>query len=245
MKSLTITNGALTALLALFALFTTTSAQAMEGVPARFGQILVDQLEARDADDGTVAAWSANAWYGGDINKLYFATEGERLMDRGGETESLETRLAWSRAFAPYWDWQLGVRRDWQPDDPNRDWVSVGVMGVAPYFFETEANLFLGESGHSELRLEAEYELLFTQRLILTPEVEASLYGKEDRDLGIGKGLATVEAGLRLRYEIRREFAPYIGVHWERKFGDTADFARDHGEDASDTLLVAGIRVWY
>ena len=139
---------------------------------------------------------------------------------------------------------QLGARRDWQPDDPNRDWASFGVQGLAPYLFESEATLFVGEEGLTNLRLEAEYEILFTQKLILVPAVEANFYGKEDEELGIGEGLTDIEAGLRLRYEIRREFAPYIGVNWERQFGDTAAKTRGAGDDVSETTLVAGVRFW-
>ncbi|HCE39109.1 MAG TPA: copper resistance protein CopB, partial [Alcanivorax sp.] len=137
------------------------------------------------------------------------------------------------------------ARRDWQPDDPNRDWASFGVQGLAPYLFESEATLFVGEEGLTNLRLEAEYEILFTQKLILVPAVEANFYGKEDEELGIGEGLTDIEAGLRLRYEIRREFAPYIGVNWERQFGDTAAKTRGAGDDVSETTLVAGVRFWF
>ena len=160
-------------------------------------------------------------------------------------TEAAETRLAWNRAFAPFWDWQLGVRRDWQPDDPNRDWASIGVQGAAPYLFEVDANLFIGEEGLTNLRLEAEYELLLTQKWILVPEIEANLYGKDDPELGIGDGLASLEAGLRLRYEIRREIAPYIGVNWEKQYGDTADMTRAAGGKTEEGTVVAGIRFWF
>ena len=219
--------------------------QAVDKHEPAFSRVIVDEFEARDADEGTVAALEAAAWYGGDLNKLYLSTEGERLMDNGGETEGFETRVAWNRAFAPFWDWQLGARRDWQPDDPNRDWASFGVQGLAPYLFESEATLFVGEEGLTNLRLEAEYEILFTQKLILVPAVEANFYGKEDEELGIGEGLTDIEAGLRLRYEIRREFAPYIGVNWERQFGDTAAKTRGAGDDVSETTLVAGVRFWF
>jgi copper resistance protein B len=174
-------------------------AQAVNKHEPAFSRVIVDEFEARDADEGTLAAWEAAAWYGGDLNKLYLSTEGERLMDNGGETEGFETRAAWSRAFAPFWDWQIGARRDWQPDDPNRDWASFGVQGVAPYLFESEATLFVGEEGLTNLRLEAEYEILFTQKLILVPAVEANVYGKEDEELGIGEGLTDIEAGLYRR----------------------------------------------
>ena len=228
----------------------TSPALAMNKNEPRFTRVIVDQLEARDSDEGTVMAWEASAWHGGDLNKLYFSTEGERLMDpeHDGEdasTEGAETRLAWSRAFAPFWDWQLGVRRDWQPDDPNRDWASIGVQGVAPYFFEVDANLFIGEEGLTNLRLEAEYELLLTQKLILVPEIEANVYGKEDTERGIGDGLTSLEAGLRLRYEIRREIAPYIGVNWEKQYGDTANMTRAAGGNTEEGTVVAGIRLWF
>ncbi|MCG8392853.1 MAG: copper resistance protein B [Pseudomonadales bacterium] len=220
------------------------------GEPGHFSRVIVDQLEARDSEEGRVMGWEVGAWYGGDIHKLYFASEGERLMapehdEESPATESADTRLAWSRAFAPFWDWQLGVRRDWQPDGPNRDWASFGVQGVAPYQFEVDANLFVGEEGLTHLQMEAEYELLFTQKLILVPSLEANLYGKEDKELGIGEGLTSLEAGLRLRYEIRREIAPYIGVHWEKQYGDTADKSRARGEKTEEGIVVAGLRFWF
>jgi len=235
---------------ALTAMTVATPAWSMSEHPPRFSKVLVDQLELRDSDEGTVLGWDASAWYGGDLNKLYLSTEGERLMDpehsdEDAGTESAQTRLAWSHAFAPYWDWQLGWRRDWQPDDPNRDWASLGIQGLTPYWFEVDGQLFLGEDGLSELRVEAEYELMLTQRLALVPEVEASFYGKDDDDLGIGDGLVAIESGLRLRYEIRRELAPYIGVHWEKQYGDTADRTRAAGGDPEEASLVAGIYFWF
>ncbi len=227
-----------------------THLMAMGEDPARFSRVLVDQLEVRDTDEGRVLGWEASAWYGGDINKLYFTTEGERLMapekdEEDPATEGAETRLAWSHAFAPYWDWQLGARRDWQPDDPNRDWASIGVQGVAPYWFEVDANLFVGENGLTNLRVELEYELMLTQKLVLVPSLEANLYGKEDKAVGIGDGLTDMEAGLRLHYEIRREIAPYIGVNWEKQYGDTADLTRNAGGKTEEGMLVAGIRFWF
>ena len=244
MKKLTLMLG-----LTLTQIMTSTQLMAMGEKQPRFSQVLFDELEVRDTDEGRVLGWEMSAWYGGDLNKLYVATEGERLMapeddDEDPATEGAETRLAWSHAFAPYWDWQLGVRRDWQPDDPNRDWASLGVQGVAPYWFEVNANLFIGEDGLTNLRLEAEYELMFTQKLALVPSVEANIYGKEDDELGIGKGLTNIEAGLRLRYEIRREIAPYIGVNWEKQYGDTAELTRAAGDKIEEGSVVAGIRIW-
>lgn len=203
--------------------------------------ISADQLEWRD-NEGRAGAWDVSAWIGRDIHKLSFASEGER---EGTETESAETRLAWQVAVAPYWDVQLGWRRDWQPDDPNRDWGMLAFTGTAPYFVETSVQLFAGGDGRSALRLEMEKELLLTQRLELAPEVEATLHGQDDPVQGVGHGLSSVEAGLRLKYAIIRQVSPYVGVHWEKRYSSTAAFARADGEAVEKASFVAGIRLWY
>jgi len=153
-------------------------------------------------------------------------------------------QFLYSKAIARYWDFQLGVRHDFKPS-PSRSWATIGFKGLAPYFFDIDAAAFIGESGRTALRFEAEYELLLTQRLILTPEIELNIYGQNDPDVGIGAGLSDLEVGLRLRYEIRREFAPYIGINWSRLFGNTADFAKIAGEDTSEAQLVIGFRAWF
>lgn len=203
--------------------------------------VIVDQLEYRDADDGSVLAWNAQAWLGQDLRKLWIKTEGERI---GGRTEDAELQFLYSKSIARYWDFQVGVRQDFKPS-PNRTWAAIGFQGLAPYFFEIDTALFIGDSGRTALRLEVEYELLFTQRLILTPEIEVNFYGKQDPSIGIGSGLSDLEAGLRLRYEIRREFAPYIGVNWSKLFGGTADFAAGTGQGSSDLQLTIGLRAWF
>lgn len=205
------------------------------------GMFKIDQLEIRDTDAGNVTAWKADAWLGKDLHKLWFKTEGEY---HDGETEEAELQLLYSKALSPYWDVQAGWRRDQRPK-PTRDWLALGIMGLAPYLFETDLALFIGEEGRSAARLDAEYEYLFTQRLILTPEFEVNLYGKDDPELGIGAGISDVSLGLRLRYEIRREFAPYAGVHWTGLYGDTADYAKAADEDTSEAVWVAGIRAWF
>ncbi len=201
----------------------------------------LDQLEIRDTDGTNPLVWDAQGWVGKDLNKLWLKTEGERV---GSETEDLELQLLYGHAIAPYWDFQIGWRGDFKPK-PVRDWLAFGVQGVAPYFFDIDVAFFIGDAGRTAVRLDAEYELLFTQKLILTPEIEINLFGKNDAATGIGSGLSNLEAGLRLRYEIRREFAPYVGVNWWQKFGNTADFARDAGQDSNDVQLVAGIRAWF
>lgn len=203
--------------------------------------VLIDQLEMRDADEANPIALEAQAWIGKDLNKLWLKTDVER---RGGKTEDTEVHALYSRALAPFWDIQTGVRYDAKPT-PTRTWGVIGVQGLAPYWFEIDTALFIGESNRIAARFSAEYELLFTQKLILTPNVEVNGYGQNDVETGTGAGLSDAKAGLRLRYEIRREFAPYIGVNWNRKFGNTADFVKTKDEAVSNTELVVGLRAWF
>ena len=217
------------------------SARADAGDDPILVKLMLDQLETRDSGSGSDGAWDAQAWIGRDLTKIWVKTEGERKF---GNTEAAEMQFLFSKAVASYWEFQIGVRLDSRPS-PDRTWAAIGFQGLAPYFFEIDTALFIGESGRTALRLEAEYQLLFTQRLILTPEIETNFFGQNDPQIGVGSGLSEVEAGLRLRYEIRREFAPYIGVNWSRVFGKTADFARAAGQSTSDTQLTIGLRAWF
>ena len=203
--------------------------------------VILDQLETRDAGGDNTLSWDGEAWLGKDLHKIWIKTDGERTA---GSTDEAELQFLYSKAIARYWDFQLGVRNDFRPS-PSRSWATIGFKGLAPYFFDIDAAAFIGESGRTALRFEAEYELLLTQRLILTPDIEINLYGQNDPDVGIGSGLSDIEAGLRLRYEIRRQFAPYIGVNWTRLFGNTADFANIAGRDTSEAQLVIGLRAWF
>jgi len=202
--------------------------------------VKIDQLEISDEGD---IGWDMQAWLGYDLNKLWFKTEGEH-SDKEFEEAEAELQLLYSRAIAPYWDAQIGWRHDIKPT-PNRDWLAIGLQGLAPYFFETDIALFIGESGNIGLRTKFEYELLLTQKLILGPEFEANIYSKNDHEVGLGSGLSDMSFGLRLRYEIKREFAPYIGVEWAKQFGNTADYTRDEGQSRSDTKWVMGLRAWF
>jgi len=202
---------------------------------------LLERLEYRDGDDQEPLYLEGQGWIGQDLRKFWYKVEAERV---DGETEEAELQALYSQAIASNWDLQVGLRKDFQPT-PSRNWAVIGFQGLAPYYFEIDTALFIGESGRTALRLEAEYELLFTQRLILTPQIEVNIYGQNDPDIGVGSGLSDVEAGLRLRYEIKREFAPYIGVNWNKSFGNTADFARQAGEDTDDLQWVIGIRAWF
>ena len=200
-----------------------------------------DQLEMRGTSGENTLSWSAQGWIGKDLQKLWVKTDGERAE---GNTDEAELQLLYSKAIAKYWDLQFGVRHDFEPS-PNRSWAVIGVQGLAPYFFETDIAFFVGESGRTAFRFESEYELLLTQRLILTPDIEVNVYGQDDAEVGIGSGLSDVEVGFRVRYEIRREFAPYIGVNWSKLFGNTKDFARIAGESTSEAQLVIGLRMWF
>ena len=201
----------------------------------------IDQLEVRSTEGPDPLVLEGQFWAGYDLNKLWVKAEAE-LVDN--DYEELELQALYSRAISPYWNVQIGARKDFEPE-PKRDWGVIALQGLAPYFFEVAASLFVGGAGRTGLRLSAEYELMFTQRLVLVPEFELNAYGHNDEETGVGSGLADAQFGLRLRYEIRREFAPYIGVNWIKKYGNTADFASAEGEDIEDTQLVIGIRAWY
>ena len=205
------------------------------------GMLRFDKLEIALDEDPVPQRLEAKGWVGYDLNKLWLKSEVER---EGGDTESADLELLYGRALSPYWDVQLGWKRDFQPR-PQQDWLALGLHGLAPYFFEVDTTLYLADGGRSSLAFMAEYELLFTQRWILSPEIEFDLNGYNDRETGEGSGLASLELGLRLRYEIRREFAPYVGLHWERAYGNTADFARDRGEDIDELQFVVGFRAWF
>lgn len=205
-----------------------------------FSSVLVDQLEWRNADGRDAASWDGQAWYGNDYAKLRLKSEGERVAgDYEGRGE-----LYWDRVLARWWNVQVGVRQDFG-GGPSRSWAAFGVQGLAPHWFEVEATAYVSEQGHIAAIFSGEYEILLTQRLIVQPKIEFDLYNKEDRQNGTGAGLADSELALRIRYEFRRELAPYVGVVWTRIYGETADFARAEGLDVDDLQLVAGLRVWF
>jgi copper resistance protein B len=206
-----------------------------------FRFVQFNRLEAFDADEGRGVEWEGQAWIGTDRNKLWLRSEGERI---GGHTESADLEVLYGRAVTPWWDVVAGVRHDFKPG-ASQDFAALGVMGLAPYKFEVSATAYVGQGGQTAARLEAEYETLLTNRLILQPLVELNAYGQDDARRGIGSGLSSAEVGVRLRYEITRQFAPYVGVVREWSFGRTADLRRDEGEAVHDTRLVAGIRVWF
>lgn len=202
---------------------------------------LLDRLEAWDAEPGTGMAWEGQGWIGRDLDRLWLRSEGERHR---GATESASLEALYGRSVSPWWDVVAGVRHDFAPG-ASQSFVAVGVQGLAPQWFEVEATAYLGEGGQTAARLEVEYELLLTNRLILQPQLEVAFFGKDDPARGVGSGLGTAEAGLRLRYEFTRRFAPYVGIVHERAFGDTADLRRAESEDVDGTRVVAGVRIWF
>jgi copper resistance protein B len=201
-----------------------------------------DRLEYQTAEGDEKLLWDVQAWAGSDDNKLWLKSEGTWLIDPE-EFEEAETELFYSRNVARFWDLQIGIRHDFKPD-PDRTFAALGVEGMAPYWFEVEATAYLSEDGDISAGFEAEYDLLLSQRLILQPRFETRVALQEVEKYGVGQGINDIELGARLRYEIRRKFAPYIGISWSRKLGETADLAQDEGEDTSVISFVAGLRVW-
>jgi copper resistance protein B len=207
---------------------------------ARAGRVLLDQLEWRGTGGGSGAVWEGEAWYGGDYDKLWLRTEGEPAR---GTTEDARVELLWDRIITRWWSLQLGARESFG-NGPARTSIAAGVQGLAPQWFDIEATLYAGEAGRTAARLRGEYELLLTQRLIVQPEAEINLYGRPDPARQLGSGLSDLDVGLRVRYEFRRELAPYVGIAWRRLFGGTADRARAGGARPSDLQFLAGIRCW-
>lgn len=201
----------------------------------------LDKFETSDWHDAEDVMWDAQLWVGQDLNKLWLKSEGERVDN---QLEVAETQLLYSRAIAPYWDVQVGLRHD-KHQAYKQDWLAVGLQGVAPYFFESELHGFINDEGNVNVRLKASYEGLITQKLILTPEIEANVFTQDDETHGMGAGLANAEFGLRLRYEINKRFAPYLGVNWSKAFAKTADISRNLGESTSDAEWVLGLKAWW
>lgn len=211
-----------------------------DGVRSRFS---IDQLELDVRRGRNGFSWEGvQFWYGGDLNKLWLKSDGEGTFGEG--IERAEVQALWSRAIAPFFDVQAGLRQD-LGHGPDRTHLVLGIQGLAPYWFEIDAAAFLSSHGDLTARGEAEYDLRITQRLILQPRLEANFSLQDVPELNLGSGLTTVEAGLRLRYQFVPEFAPYVGVQYERALGDTADFRRVAGEDVGGWSFVLGVRAWF
>ncbi len=207
-----------------------------------YGMLLGDRVETRFADEVDGYVWDVQGWYGSGRNRAWVKTEGEGEF--GHTPESAELQLLYSRLIAPFWDWQVGLRHDFSPN-PELTHAVLGIQGVVPYEFELDSALFIDEDGEVTARLEVEYNVNITQRLVLQPRLELNAAFSDIPQVDRGSGLNATELGLRLRYQVRREFAPYIGISWERLHGETRDIARRAGEPASITAVVAGVRFWF
>ena len=208
----------------------------------KFVQVLwnVAEYQFRKGRDGY--EWDGEGWYGGDINRLWVKSEGEGAFGEG--LEKAEVQALYSHAIDPYWNVQGGLRYDFKPN-PSRVYATVGLEGLAPSFFDVEGALFLSNKGEVMARAEGSYDQRITQRLILQPRAELNFAAQNSREIGVGAGLSDAEIGVRLRYDIRREFAPYVGVQYRRAFGRTRDYLRAEGEDAAGWSFLAGIRTWF
>jgi copper resistance protein B len=206
-----------------------------------FAHLILDQLEGRWNGSNTEFRWDGQGWVGTDYDKLWIKSEGTLQSD--GVLDDGQHQFLYSRAITTYFDLQGGLRSDID-SRPTRNWAAFGIQGLAPYFFDLEVTGFVSGQGHLAAKLEASYDLLLTQRLILQPQIELNIYSKADPVRLVGAGFSDIDAGLRLRYEFNRKFAPYLGVVYEGKFGQTASYAKRAGESTGDFRFVFGVRIW-
>jgi len=211
-----------------------TSSFAASSESPLYYKFTMDSLEKQNNKDESIS-WSGNIWVGNELNKVFIYSEGEK--PKGSSSES-ENQLVFSRAIAPYWDVQLGVGYDKKPN-VDKTWGVVALKGMMPYFIETRAALLAG-GGVAGLRFEVEYKALLTQKLALTPSFSTAIYSKDIPDMELGKGISSTNIGLRLSYEIRREFAPYIGVEWKKNYGNTDTFS-----PLDEAYVLAGFKFWF
>jgi copper resistance protein B len=202
---------------------------------------LFNRLEAWDNSNTNGQRWDATAWMGGDTRRLWLRSDGERGQ---GNFDSANLEILYGQSISPWWDLVAGIKQDFIPNQ-SQAWAAFGIQGLSPYKFEIQATAYLGNSGRVAANIEAEYELLLTNRLILQPILELNFSAQNDASRNIGSGLSSAELGLRLRYEINRQFAPYLGIERYESFGKTAEFLRTDGDSVADTRWVAGIRIWF
>jgi copper resistance protein B len=206
-----------------------------------FAHVIFSQLEGRTGGTDTQFRWEGQGWVGTDYDKLWVKSEG--TLQGNGSLDDGQHQFLYDRAITTFFDLQGGLRSDID-SRPTRNWAAFGIQGLAPYFFDLEVTGYVSGQGHLAAKLEASYDLLLTQRLILQPQIEVNVYSKADRARLVGPGFSDIDTGLRLRYEFSRKFAPYLGVVYEGKFGQTANFARRAGESTSDFRFVFGVRLW-
>jgi copper resistance protein B len=207
-----------------------------------FAHAIFNQLEGRFNGSNTEFRWDGQGWVGTDYDKLWIKSEG--TLQGSGTLDDGQQQFLYSRAVTSYFDLQGGLRSDID-SRPTRNWAAFGIQGLAPYFFDLEVTGYVSGEGHLAGKLEASYELLLTQRLILQPQIEVNLYSKADPARLVGAGFSDIDTGIRLRYEFTRNFAPYLGVVYEGRFGQTASYSRRAGESTGDFRFVFGVRAWF
>lgn len=210
-------------------------------------QVLFEKFEFRTGQAEDAAVVDAQGWIGGDYQRFWWKAESEQER-RNPKAGEFEVQALYSRLIHPFWDVQAGLRLDRSYSGPNRDTrahLALGLQGIAPYWFEVEPTLFVSEDGDISFKMEASYEQLITQRLVIEPRMDLAASFQNDRQRGIGTGFTDVELGLRLRYEFNRQFAPYVGVTWSSSLGASADIRRNAGERVSTAAVVVGIRSWF
>lgn len=208
--------------------------------------LIAEKLEYRSLSGVNPFMWEIQGYVGKDLNKFWFKSHGEALTTES-EAE-MEFQGLYSRAITSYFDLQAGFRYDLAYQgggNKSRSLAVLGLQGMAPYFFHVDGGMFISEDGDISASLEAEYDLLFTQRLIGQPVFETSVAFQDVPEWGVGSGLNNIGLGFHLHYKFAREFAPYIGINWERKLGETADMARAGGGHVSYLSLLAGVRMWF
>ncbi|WP_339828897.1 copper resistance protein B [uncultured Parvibaculum sp.] len=231
------------ALALILAVGIASASHAQEPVPDDHGPDLFNMIKVEvDYADRHGGLWNGNldGWIGGDVERLWIRAEGE-IVDR--DFEKAEAQLFYGRNVHPFWDLLVGVRQDFEPR--GETYLATGIVGLAPYFFETEATAYLSTEGDLSARFEQSFDLPITQKLIAQPHVEVNVFAQDVPARGVGAGFSDIEVGLQLRYEIIRKFAPYLDLVWERKLGETASIARANGEDVEDTTLRFGVRAWF
>lgn len=209
-------------------------------------KIIIDQIEYQGNDGNDTLGWDMQGWKGTDYKKIWLKFEGEN--ETSAKIGELELQIIYSQTFSAFWDFQVGARydRSYSSDtSENRFFAVVGIQGLAPYWFEVEPAVFISDNGDLSARLVSTYDLLFSQRLILQPRFEINAATSQVREFGLGKGINDIQFDLRLRYEVRRKLAPYLGLSWIKKMGDTADLAQANGEDATNLAAVVGVRLWF
>jgi copper resistance protein B len=203
--------------------------------------VLLDQLEWQSSDREAGFALDSKGWIGRDRDRLWFRAEGD---GGDGRVDEAQVHMLYGRQVSRWWDVVGGIRQDFRPG-PAQSWAAIGIQGLAPYRFEIEATGYIGAAGRTHAKFEVEYELLLTNRLIAQPLAEIALFGKSDPERGLGAGLSTTDIGVRLRYEVKPELAPYAGVVWRNKWGKTADLAEGAGAETRGAGLVTGLRLWF